>query len=659
MRVEVDTSVTDERYPVLFSPIRVGPVVVPNRIVRSGAGTGLASAGATPEFVEYHAARARGGVGLLVTADTRIHPSTGGAIELWRGRPEAGLRSLADAIHAAGSVVFQMLSHHGAAATTGQQPWSASAVPDPSTGAVPVPMSTGMIDDIVAAFAGAARSCSQAGMDGIEIHAGHGFLISQFLSPLTNQRTDDYGGSLENRSRLLVRILRAVRSAVRPAVAVGVRVSASECLSGGMETGETRQLAAALEEARLVDFIDVSLGHLQSYPSIIGAMHEPEGYQLETAREVTSACRLPTIVAGRVTSLRLAEEVVASGTAGLVSMLRATIADPELVRKSVSGRLAEVRPCIACNECFRAVTVERRIACAVNPQAIPPYPAAPGAARHRVVVVGGGPAGCEAAHVAASTGHEVVLIEASAALGGALRDAAAAPHRGAFATLADWYATELARLGVDVRSSTSADAALVLRMRPDRVIIATGARAVRDGVQRERPEHRPPGVHLPHVCTPADVHRGVGQDAAQAVVLDDLGSYEAVGVAEQLASQGTGVVIVTRFGGPAESLDVTLEREPARRRLERAGVRWLGGFALDAVDADGVELVALDGSRRVRVRSDLAVLVTGYEPVRDLADELERAGVTVAVAGDAAAPGRLRDATRSGMQAVLEGDRKR
>jgi 2,4-dienoyl-CoA reductase-like NADH-dependent reductase (Old Yellow Enzyme family) len=650
------TSRDVDGYAALFEAIRIGPIVVPNRLIRSGAGTGLTLAQNPAEFVEYHAARARGGIGLLVAADTQIHPSTGGAIPTWRDDRVPVLESLATEIHRAGKVVFQMLSHHGASAVTGAAPWSASAVPDPQTGVVPIAMSAAMIAEIVAAFALAARRSRAAGLDGIEIHAGHGFLISQFLSPLTNHRRDDYGGSFENRARLLREVLLAVRAEVGGELAVGVRVSASERLPGGIDVDETKHLVVALEASGLVDFVDVSLGHLWSYPSIIGAMHEPAGYQLETSRPITAVCRTATIVAGRVASLRLAAQLVEDGTADLVSLLRATIADPDLVVKTTTGRAAQVRPCIACNECFRAVTVERRIGCAVNPQAVPPYPPISTGPPRRVVVVGGGPAGCEAAHVARTAGHEVVLLESRDQLGGALRDAAVAPHRQAFATLADWYAHELDRLGVDVRLSTPADVALVRDLRPDQVIVATGANARRDGRQSARPELVPPGVGRPHVRTALEVHRGAGAGARTAVVLDDLGRYDAVGVAEQLAAQGTEVAFVTSAHGPAELLGVTLERDPARQRLAQARVRCFADSVLVSIEADGADIESLSDGRRVRVPGELVVLVTGYEPVDGLAAQLRAAGLPATLIGDAAAPGQLRDATRSALAAVLELD---
>jgi hypothetical protein len=237
-----------------------------------------------------------------------------------------------------------------------------------------------------------------------------------------------------------------------------------------------------------------------------------------------------------------------------------------------------------------------------------------------------------------------------------LRDAGVAPHRRALATLADWYEVELERLGVDVRVSTSADIAVVRDLRPDHVIVATGATARRDGRQSARPGLGLPGVGRPHVHTAVEVHRVAGHGARNAVVLDDLGSYDAVGVAEQLAAQGTEVVIVTSLSGPAASLGVTLERDPARQRLERAGVRCFAGFALVAIDDAGVDIESLGDRGRLRLPSDLVVLVTGYEPVAGLADELRAAGLPTTVIGDAATPGRLRDATSSALQAVLDLD---
>jgi NADPH-dependent 2,4-dienoyl-CoA reductase/sulfur reductase-like enzyme len=282
---------------------------------------------------------------------------------------------------------------------------------------------------------------------------------------------------------------------------------------------------------------------------------------------------------------------------------------------------------------------------------------APGARRaRRVVFVGGGPAGCEAAHAARTAGHDVVLFERGDRLGGALRDAGAAPNRHEFLTLADWYETELDRLGVDVRRGRAADAAVVRDLAPDHVIVATWARALRDGRQVERPGFRPDGVDRSHVHTAIDVHRGAGRGARQAVVLDDLGSYEAVGVAEQLAAQGAEVTLVTRLAGPAASLGLTLERDPARRRLEQAGVRWHPGSALTGIDAAGVEIESLDDAPTVRLPADLVVLVTGYEPIVGLAGELRALGVAVTMIGDAATPGRLPDATASGLRAALEID---
>jgi len=231
-------------------------------------------------------------------------------------------------------------------------------------------MTEGMIADVVEGYVASARNCRDAGLDGVEVHAGHGFLLGQFLSPLMNERTDEYGGSAERRSRFLVEILRAIRGEVGPELVVGVRLSVSENVEGGIEQADTIELATRLEAAGLVDFVDLSTGHLASYPSIIGGMHEPHGYQLGLSAGVTAVLSVPTIAVGRIHSLADAEAALAAGVSDLIGITRPTIADPDLVRKSLAGRESDVRPCIACNHCVASMTSPaRRVVCTTNPTA--------------------------------------------------------------------------------------------------------------------------------------------------------------------------------------------------------------------------------------------------------------------------------------------------
>jgi 2,4-dienoyl-CoA reductase-like NADH-dependent reductase (Old Yellow Enzyme family) len=634
-------------FPSLRQPIRIGSMIAPNRIVRSAAGTGLADGEFGPEFIAYHASRARGGVGLLMLGDVSIHPTTatgatGRGVNLWSDDAIPGYERLSAAIHAEGSLVVQSLSHHGSSSTLAEQPWSASALPDRGSGRVARAMTQEMIDEIVAAFAAAAARCAHGGVDGVEVHGGHGFLINQFLSPLTNRRTDDYGNSPANRARFAREVLTAVRTAVGRDFPVGIRVSASERLPGGLEPTQVGEFVAELVAAGLIDFVSVSLGHLGSYPLIIGGMHQPRGYQLSTTSLVTARATVPTIVAGRIDRLDLAEQIVASGTADMVAMLRATIADPDLVAKSFAGRIDEVRPCIACNECFRAVGVDKRVACAVNPELVPTV--RPIVAPIRIVVVGAGPAGLEAARTAALAGHEVVVLEARERPGGALALAATAPNRADLGLIVDWYERELARLGVPVRYGSRADPAVVAALAPDVVAVATGARPVRD--RR--------GAGYAHVVTSAEVHAGAGRGASRAVVVDELGSYEAVGVAESLAGRGVDVMIVTQFDGVGDQLGVTLERDPARERLAATGVLVRARATLRSIGSTSVVIGPVDGDGPTETQpADLVVLAVGYESERTLADSLVATGQPTVVVGDALRPGRLAAAIASGHEALV------
>ena len=297
--------------------------------------------------------------------------------------------------------------------------------------AVPVAMTQAMIDEIVAAYAAAAGRCEEGGLDGVEVHAAHGYLLSQFLSPLTNLREDDYGGPLQDRARIVREVLAAIRAAVRPTFAVGVRLSSSELVDGGLTVVDTAEIAVALAAAGLVDFVNFSIGSFYVGHTIVAPMHEPHGYQVPYAAQISGRLDVPTIVAGRIMNLAEAEQILADGAADLVSMVRATIADPDLVNKTIDGREA-VRPCIGANQgCVGGMYGPRhRLGCDVNVDVGREHraePISPATAARRVLVAGAGPAGLEAARIAALRGHDVVVHESDSTVGGATVLARRAP----------------------------------------------------------------------------------------------------------------------------------------------------------------------------------------------------------------------------------------
>ncbi len=635
------------RYPIASSPLRLADVELPNRIVRAAHTTGFVRNGISEDLIAYHEARAAGGVGLTILEIAPVHPSSATQgnelIPAYRDEVSDQYLRLSERLHAHGAKVFQQLWHGGAYALwlDGSPSWSASEIPGVRYAPAPIAMTKAMIDEVVAGFAAAARRCKQGGIDGIELHAGHGYLIGQFLSPVTNRRTDEYGGSAENRLRFCAEALAAVRAEVGPGCPVGVRLSASDLTPGGPAEPEMRDFALALERQGVVDFVDVSLGTQRSPGKFIGAMHEPHGYELPHAEQLTRSLSVPTIVTGRILTLAEAEGVLAAGVADLVSLVRATIADAGIVAKSFEGREAEVRPCISCNQgCVGGLFASGRMGCAVNAEvgreaSIDPIGDAP--ARRVILVAGAGPAGLEAARVSALRGHRVIVRESTSAPGGVTRLARLAPFRQEFGGICDWLADECARLGVEIAYSSPVDAQVVADLDPDVVLVATGSSFRRDGLQRWRPLLEIPGVERPHVVTPTEVlsGRATGRNA---FVLDDLGSYPAVGVAEYLLREGAAVTLAASHALVAPGLVPTMEWEPAVGRLHAAGATLLTRVALERVTEDGVGVRHLDSGATDELECDLVVLVTGYAAERSLADVLADVHPDVRLVGDARSP---------------------
>jgi 2,4-dienoyl-CoA reductase-like NADH-dependent reductase (Old Yellow Enzyme family) len=644
----------------VLSPFRIGPVELRNRVVRTSQGTGLgAGQQVSDDMIEFLVARARGGIALSFADVAQIHWSSPGMLDLSNDRCLPGLVRLTGAVHAEGMKLFQQIWHGGPTQLTwdSSAPWAASHVPDPGLGMLPVPMTQAMIDELIECFVDASLRARDGGIDGIELHAGHGYLFSSFLSPATNHRTDGYGGSAENRARFLCEVLAEVRAAVGPDYPVGVRMSpdgpADQTTASDLTT-----LTQRLERDGLIDFVDVSLGSHYGRDLLMGGAHEPPGYQLPTSEKITRQTALPTIVAGRFTTLSQAEKVIASGAADLVSMVRATLAEPELVTKTISGRVDEVRPCIAClQSCAGGLNTRGRAMCAVNPAAgrelthgdaaitVAPIPL-------RVVVVGGGPAGMEAARAASVAGHRVVLLEAAEALGGQLR--LVPPSRPEVAGLVAFYAGELARRGVDVRLGTRADAAAVHALRPDAVLIAAGASPRRDGFQTLRPAVPLPGLDQVTPYTGWDVLAGVPLGHT-VLLLDEIGHYESVDVAQRLVDAGHRVLQVSRYALVAANLEMRWEMvgAPLLARLLRGDFTFHGRSVLHRVEAGRAWVAPYEAPRRGQeLAFDDVVFLSGGLPDRELQHSLDGSAPVVRVIGDASSPRRLEVALVEGRQSV-------
>jgi 2,4-dienoyl-CoA reductase-like NADH-dependent reductase (Old Yellow Enzyme family) len=647
-------------YPLLFEPIDVGPVTLANRLVRSAHGTGLGMPAIGDDFAAYTETAAADGFGLIVLEDASPHRSSPPAagILAWDDGVRAGYERLVAAVEPYGTPLFQQVMHSGGyrPRADGGAPWAPSAIPYVGYAGLPLAMTQAMIDELVEAHAAVARRAREGGLRGLELHCAHGYLVAQFLSPLTNHRDDAYGGGLENRVRFAREVLAAMRAEAGPGLAVGVRLSSDEAHPGTLGVEETLAIARALED--LCDFVNLSFGNRFSHARMIGAMHEPHGYQLPSAEPFARGLSRPVIAGGRITSLAEAERALAEGRCDLVSMVRASIADPRLITKSRAGREAEVRPCIGCNHgCVGGIFgPARRVGCAVNPGAGSERTAgdlqlSPAASPAHVVVVGGGPAGLEAARVAAVRGHRVTLFEAEDALGGQLSLARRAPHRGEIGGFVDWAARELARLGVDVRLAATADAEAVLAAAPDAVVVATGSAPALDGVQAAAP--RDPAAIAPDavVVSSRQVLRD-GLREKRVLVLDDVGHYEAIAVTDALLEAGGSVVFATPFADVGPLVESSLSADPARARFEVGGVTVVPHARLVSVSR-GEAVTASTLTARERVHDvEAVVLVCRSAPRTELAAALAGRVGALAVVGDADSPRFLQAAVRDAHRAA-------
>jgi 2,4-dienoyl-CoA reductase-like NADH-dependent reductase (Old Yellow Enzyme family) len=633
---------------------------LPSRIVRAAHGTRLTLG---PELAAYHAGPARSGVGLTVLETAAVHPTSTGSVRAYDDGFVPAYRSMLEELHQYPMKLFQQLWHSGRTFNPpdGGPPWSASDLPGPRVAqtdlaARPIGITRRQIDEIVDSFATAAGRVVAAGVDGVEIHSAHGYFLGQFLSPLSNIREDEYGGSLENRMRLLTRILVAVRDVIGNATPIGIRISANEMVPGGLSTEEAAAVSKSLDEAGLIDFLDVSLGSPMNYTKVIGGMEEPLGYELDYSLVLAAAVSVPTIVGGRVTSLAQAEEILREGSAQLVSMVRAHIADPDLMAKSIGGHADRVRPCIGCNQgCVgAAASPGGRFGCTVNPTAASELIEAglPSARPRTTLVVGAGPAGLEAARVAAERGDTVILCEATQRFGGQLDLARRAPGREEMGRIVDWLVHEVVQLGVEVRMGVTVDADYALRLGADRVIIATGSCPRIDGGQISEPYGQVPGIDLPLVLTSWELIDGAKPSSDRIVVFDDVGHFEAISAAEVALERGYEVILASRLNRPAPLLEAARLETIIKGRLFPKRLEFLPDRRLKSVQSNSVTLESLYGAPDRVVEGTSLVLVGANVPRQGLADELD-GRLPAELVGDAWGPRFLQLAIAEGHRAAM------
>lgn len=530
------SSVPRSAFELLFTPAAIGSLALKNRVLMAPMEKNLCTADGvvTQRYIDYLLERARADVALLRVEATYVDP-------VGKGRPfQLGAHSdavvpalarLVSAVHAAGGRISLELAHCGRqtnSVITGRQPVAPSAVPCAASGGyVPRPLTTADIAEIVGRFAAAASRAQAAGVDAIEIHGASGYLINAFTSPYTNLRDDGYGGSAERRMRFPLEVVAAVRRAVGVQMPLLYRMSADDRVPGGITPAQSGPLAAELERAG-VDLIDVSAGTYESILATQPPMEAPPGQLLSLAATIKRYVSIPVATAGKLVDLAAAEHALAAGQVDFVTIGRGLHADPELLSKAQAGRLDEVRRCIACAECVAFLGQDQPAYCAINPTTIRERALRPRRASisKDVLIVGGGPAGLEAARGAAVRGHHVTLLERSERLGGQVRLGALSPGRHDFAEPVRFLERELRRLGVRTNYGVDVDPGIVTQLQPDAVIIATGAETVTRAV---------PGGELPHVIESSAY---LALEAASCREPDRFNAHDALRAAESVAVIG-------------------------------------------------------------------------------------------------------------------------
>ncbi|MGD9791876.1 MAG: mycofactocin system FadH/OYE family oxidoreductase 2 [Acidimicrobiia bacterium] len=641
-------------YRYLWSPLQLGPVTVRNRIVFSAHLTNYARDGKpTEQHAAYYEARAAGGAGLIITEEHSTHPTDWPYEKLIHGFHRdviPGYRRITDAVHRHGTPIFAQINHNGGQASSmySRLPvWAPSPVADPLFREVPKAVDHAEIADIVAGYALVAGHCAEGGFDGIELQCSHSSIVRGFLSPATNKRTDEYGGSLANRARLLLEIVAAVRKAIGGGMALGVRLCGDELIEGGTTIDEAIEVAKMVEACGLVDYINTSIGVATASLFMIEAsMHIPPGYAMFIPSALRKAVDLPVVGVGRFKDPLQVERALAEGHCDLVGVVRGQIADAEFVAKARAGATDETRLCLSCNqECVGRMGLNRWLGCIENPRTGRESQGV-GSVRltakpKDVMVVGAGPAGMQAAIAAARNGHKVTVYEQQAQAGGQVRLAASVPNRAEFGDLVRNQVTEARRLGVTVNYGVGVWPGLVEEKQPDVVIVATGAEAA-------RPWWAPAEAEWIVDCRA--VLDGSVSPSGDVVVIDELGFHHATSTAELLADRGCNVEVVTNGMVVGQDLGITLDMENWWIRASAKGITQTIDLVPMGVEGHTLNLLHHPTGQMTERRPDWVVLAVPASPVEWLYQDLKARGVKVQRVGDCVAP-------RRAHAAVIDGER--
>jgi mycofactocin system FadH/OYE family oxidoreductase 2 len=643
-------------FTILFSPIKIGGIEIPNRICFSANSTNFSTHGVINEqHIAYYEERAKGGCGLIILGELSMHPTDRPyeqMIEAYDERVIPGYQKLTSAIHKHPTKIFAQLNHSGfqCDGCISRSPvLGPSPISDIEFGEAAKIMEPEDIREVMDNFAKAAGFVKEGGFDGIEISLGHRSLLRQFLSPLSNYRQDEYGGDLENRIRLTEDVIDSVRNVAKKDFPVGIRLCADEMFYGAITLEDAKEIARRLESAGRIDFINLSVGTYYNLQLVRGSMHTPPGFTVPLSQGIKEAVKIPVFANNRIQTPRMAEEILSQGRADMIGLVRPLICDPYFPQKAKEGRAEDIFLCVSDNQgCIGRVNQSKTIGCIQNPgvgyeRILEKELARPPLRKKEVMVVGGGPAGMEVARVAAMRGHKVTLYEKENELGGQINIAKRGAGRAEIGRVVTNLKTHLEKLDVKIECGTEVTESIAEEKRPEAIVIATGS------VPLENPL---PGQYSPsQVLNVWQVLKGESSVGERVLFIDGDGHHKATSTAELLADQGKRVDIIT------DALFVGVELGPigdlyfSRQRLLQKGVRFIPDVRVQEIQGTTVKAVNIySNEAQIFEGYDTVVVVMPNRPDDDLYFRLKKKMKEVYRIGDCVAPRKID-------MAILEGNK--
>ena len=655
-------------FPHLFSPLVLRHKTLKHRL-NLGAHTANMAEGGLPgeRHLGYYTERARGGAAMIVVEPVPVHRTAVLTRGNFRHQDDGivpAFRRLTEACHAFGTVMIQQIYHvgaHGDPDNSFEPNWSPSGRPSYHDSDGSHAMSEAEIEEAIESFVQAARRAKEAGFDGVELFAAYNALIDQFWLPWSNKREDRWGGGFENRMRFSTEITERIRRLAGEDFIIGMAVSIDDATEVALSVEALQEIARYHDERGLVDYFTCGTGSYFDFYKLMPTVMYEDKLGAPYAAALKGAVRHARVQAeSHIRTPENADYVIASGQADMVSIVRGQIADPHMAAKAMAGRAEDIRPCISCNQlCWGRRSRDYWISCLINPSAGREFEW--GGDRftaadkpRRVLVVGGGPAGMEAARVAAERGHHVTLAEAAPQLGGRFRLAGLQPRRAQILDLIQWYETQLEKLQVTVRLNTPLEPDEVAAFGADAVVLATGSLPAGTGFQRDLPQFETlPGIERGQVWSVEDVMGRAARLGKRVLLLDDLGHWHGCGTAWHLAEQGHAVTLVTRCAMAAQELARTTADYPLRRKFKQLGVQVMTESGIGEWHGDGATVVDLRDRSERRVAADSLVLATTNVANSWLADALAGRGLEIHQVGDCVAPRLANMATYEGRKVGL------